>query len=101
MTGKAWRALRELFPFTHEGRQTLVYLAYAGCGPALTLAVIWAMQTAAEHGQWSLFGQMALVVSFSLLIIVTGHAMFVSIRALKLNKDGFEAQGGPADGDSR
>ena len=31
------------FPFTRDGRQTLVYLVLAGCGPALTAGIMWAL----------------------------------------------------------
>lgn len=84
-----------MFPFTREGRQTLVYLVFAGCGPALTLVVMWAMSKALEHESlFGTFSRLSTIVAVSLLIIVTGLAMFVSIRAVKISKDGFEAEGG-------
>ena len=81
-------------PYTHEGRQTLVYLVFAGSGPALTCVVIWAMLQAIDAGLPRTFSQLSLIVAACLLIITTGLAMFVSIRAVKLGKDGFSAEGG-------
>ncbi|MES2903997.1 MAG: hypothetical protein V4696_07415 [Pseudomonadota bacterium] len=91
------RIARKL-PFTQQGRQTLVYLVFAGCGPALTCVVIWAMwQSLKRTALFPTFSYLALIVASALLIIVTGLAMFVSIRAVKLGRDGFEASGGNAD----
>ena len=90
-------------PFSREGRQTLIYLVYALSGPALTGVVIWAMVEALDRvALWQTFSQLALIVAVSLLIVVTGLAMYVSIRALKISKDGFEASGGDniKDGDT-
>lgn len=81
-------------PYSHEGRQTLVYLVFAGAGPALTCVVIWAMLRALDAQLPKTFSNLALVVAACLLIITTGLAMFVSIRAVKLGKDGFSAEGG-------
>ena len=85
------------FPFTHQGRQTLIYLVFAGAGPALCAMVIWAMVTALGRNLFATFSNLALIVASCLLIIVTGLAMFVSIRAVKLGKDGFSAEGGNDD----
>ena len=90
------------FPFTHEGRQTLVYLVFAGAGPALTCLTIWAMVRAIDLGLFKTFSNLAYLIGACLLIIVTGLGMFVSIRAVKLGKDGFSAEGGGSsieDGD--
>lgn len=94
-----FRALRSIFPFTHDGRQTLIYLVFAGAGPALTLAMLAIMSVLANAGRWTAYERMAILIGLCLLIIVTGLAMFVSIRAVKLGKDGFEAGGwrGPSD----
>jgi len=81
-------------PYTHEGRQTLVYLVFAGAGPALTIVVIWAMLKALDYKLFATFSHLSLIVAGAMLIIVTGLAMFVSIRAVKLGKDGFSAEGG-------
>jgi hypothetical protein len=82
------------FPYRHEGRQTLVYLVFAGSGPALTVVVIWAMLKALDANLPKTFSQLSLIVASCLLIITTGLAMFVSLRAVKLGKDGFSAEGG-------
>lgn len=92
------RAVRGLFPFSHEGRQTLVYLVFAGAGPALT-AVVWlAMQVLAGAKQWDGYMRLATIVALSLLIIVTGLGMFVSIRAIKIGGI-LDAQGGGSGSD--
>jgi hypothetical protein len=93
------RAVRSLFPFTQDGRQTLVYLVFAGAGPTLTLSVLWAMRALRDAGKWDWFGRMSFwVLGAALLIIVCGLGMFVSIRAVKLGKDGLDV-GGWRDGD--
>lgn len=81
-------------PYSHQGRQTLVYLVFAGSGPALTAVVIWAMVTALSVGLLKTFSQLSLILAACLLIINTALAMFVSIRAVRLGKDGFSAEGG-------
>lgn len=91
-----------MFPFTKEGRQCLVYLTFAGAGPALTAIVIWAMIVADWHTWQNVFANLAYMVASGMLIIVTGLAMFVSIRSLKVSRDGLEASGGDTvkDGDT-
>jgi hypothetical protein len=81
-------------PYSHQGRQTLVYLVFAGSGPALTAVVIWSMLKALDADLSKTFSQLSLIVAACLLIITTGLAMFVSIRAVRLGKDGFSAEGG-------
>lgn len=93
------RAVRSLFPFSHEGRQTLVYLVFAGAGPALTLLVMWAMRQALAHGFQAAFESLADKVTWALLIIVCGLACFVSIRAIQIGKDGVNVQGRDRGGD--
>lgn len=88
------------FPYTREGRQTIIYIALAGCGPALTLVMLWAMDTIRHWDQADAaqrldkFATLAILIGVALLIIVTALACFVSIRAVKISKDGFEALGG-------
>jgi len=89
--------MNKAFPLTREGRQTLIYLTFAFAGPALTGIVIWAMVAALEHtALWPTFRDLALIVAAALMIVVMGLACFVSIRAIKIGKDGIEATG---DGD--
>src|SRR5437868_3549461 len=78
------REARALFPFTHEGRQTLVYLVFAGAGPTLTLLVYLFMRVLAAARQWSAYERLATMVAIGLLVTVCGLAMFVSIRAIKI-----------------
>jgi hypothetical protein len=99
--GTPFRAARAAVPFSHDGRQTLVYLVFAGCGPVLTLVVWWAMRQAGGAAQWSIFGQLANIVAGALLIVVIGLAMFVSIRAIKIGRDGLEASGDPDPGSAQ
>lgn len=93
--GTPFRAARAAVPFTHDGRQTLVYLVFAGAGPALTAVVIWIMQAARDAKQWDTFSRVALIVAAALLVITIALAMFVSIRAIKIGRDGIEASGEP------
>lgn len=89
--------MRRPAPLSHEGRQTLVYVIFAGAGPMLTLVVIWAMSEAlGRPALFKTFGWLAMTVAAALFVIVTALGMFVSIRAVKIGKDGFEATGGNA-----
>ena len=88
-------------PLSKEGRQTLVYLSFAGAGPVLTAVVIWAMAVAQWNTWRDVFANLAYMVAAGMLTIVTGLAMFVSIRSLKVSRDGLEASGGdPSDKDT-
>ena len=84
----------KLFPLTREGRQTTIYLVFAGSGPILTAIIVWAMLRALDVHLFGTFRDLALIVAASLFVIITGLAMFVSIRAIKVGRDGFEASGG-------
>lgn len=86
--GTPVRACRSLFPFTHAGRQTLIYLVLAMAGPALTAVVMWAMEITKDARQWAIFGSLADRVAWSLFVIVCALACFVSIRAIRIGKDG-------------
>ena len=88
--------MRWFQPLTHEGRQTLMYRIFAGAGPALTVVVIWIMVQSLAHSLFNTFSNVAMIVAVSLLLVVTGLAMFVSIRAVKIGKGGFSAEGGNA-----
>lgn len=86
--------LSDWLPYTKEGRQTLVYLTFAGAGPVLTAIVIWAMVKALGFRLFDVFANLSYVVAAGLLILITGLSMFVAIRSLKVSKDGLEATGG-------
>lgn len=100
----SWNPLTWI-PFSRAGRQTLVYLALAGCGPALTAVIVWAMHIVetfpgTEAAQrLDKFSQLAMLVGAALLIIVIALSSFVSIRAIKIGRDGIEEQGAPGGDD--
>lgn len=85
------------FPFTRDGRQTLVYLVLAGCGPALTAGIMWALtairdfKDATAEAKLDKFADLAMMLGYNSIIITIALACFVSIRAVKLSKDGLEA----------
>lgn len=87
--GTPIRAIRGLFPFTYDGRQTLIYLMCAGSAPILTLAVMHILETMAANGQWAAYREISRIVTYSLLISVCAFSMFVAFRSLSLgSKDG-------------
>lgn len=88
--GHPFRALRGLFPFTHDGRQTLIYLIFSGAGPALCLIGLYVLSRTEIAGQWPIYAEMARIFGWSLFVIVSGLGMFVSIRAIKIGKDGLD-----------
>jgi NAD/NADP transhydrogenase alpha subunit len=76
--------------FTREGRQALVYLVFAGAGPALSAIVVWAMIVAQQRGQWELFVLLAKANAAGQFVVVLALSAFVSIRALKISAGGIE-----------
>jgi hypothetical protein len=88
--GTPFRAVRGWVPFTHEGRQTLIYLIFAGAGPALTLVGLVILEKTEKAGQWDIFGSQARMFGWSLFVIVAGLGMFVSIRGFKISREGAE-----------
>ena len=57
----------------------------------------------AQWNTWrDVFANLAYMIAAGMLIVVTGLAMFVSIRSLKVSRDGLEASGGDStrDGDT-
>jgi hypothetical protein len=89
-----------LFPFTRDGRATLVYLVFAGAGPALTSIVIYALTIietfpgASAEERLDKYATLAILIASGMLVIVSALAVFVSIRAMKVKagKDGFDAE---------
>lgn len=102
-------------PYSREGRQTLIYLVVAGCGPALTLALWNFAGTALDvirHwdgappldrlNHYAAIAELTIqLIGWALLVIVIALACFVSIRSLKLNvKQGTaEAEGDGSGGE--
>jgi len=92
--------ISRFLPFSRDGRQTMVYVVFAGCGPALTLCVLWAMRVirdwsgASDAERLDKFASLAMLIGSALLVIVVALACFVSIRAIKIDKDGLSAEGG-------
>lgn len=87
--GTPVRAVRALFPFSYEGRQTLIYLMCAFSAPILTLLVVYILNVTEAAGQWAIYAETARLVAYSLLIITCAFAMFVAFRSLQLGgKDG-------------
>lgn len=85
----AW--YNRILPWTHEGRQTWIYILTGLCGPALTGIVMYDMaqirdwQGVDEVIKLREYAHLAGLNAIALLIIVMAHAGFVSIRALKIN----------------
>lgn len=88
--GTPIRAARALFPFSHDGRQTLIYLCFAGAGPILTLVGLHILERSEKAQQWDIFGAQARVFGWSLFVIVAGLGMFVAIKGFKISKEGAE-----------
>jgi hypothetical protein len=93
-------------PLSTAGRQTLVYLVFAGAGPALTGLIVWAMyairawQGASAISRLDRFAALANLVAAGMLVIVVALACFVSIRAIKIGAHGLEATGSGGDGNA-
>lgn len=82
--GTPIRETRALFPFTHEGRQTLIYLMCAFSAPVLTLVCIYILDRSEANAQWPIFAEVARLIAYSLLIVCCAYAMFVAFRSLSL-----------------
>lgn len=86
-------------PFTRAGERTWVYMLGGLCAPVLTVIVIWALQVirywpgATPEQKLEKFFILAMLVATGLLIMVIAFACFISIRAIKVGKDGIEASG--------
>ena len=91
--GTPFRSIRGWVPFTHDGRQTLIYLIFAGAGPALTLVGLHILEQTEGAGQWGIYATQARIFGWSLFVIVAGLGMFVSIRSFKIGKEGLDFTG--------
>lgn len=85
-------------PLTHGGRQTLIYLVLAGAGPTLTGVVVWAMVMVRDWTganpvtKLDAFARLAWWICLALFVIVVALACFVSIRAVRIGRDGLTAE---------
>lgn len=94
-------------PFTQPGRQTLVYLMFAGAGPALLGAIMWFQSTirnwtdAPVAQRLDRYAEIAVIIAWSLFIVVLAYCAFAAFRSLKFNlKDGIDMNArddGPSD----
>lgn len=83
------------FPFSKDGRATLVYLAFAGSVPALTAVVAWALYTiryfdAPATDRLERFYQISMKITYGVLLGMLIYGAFVAFRAFKAGKDGIE-----------
>lgn len=95
MIGRIYATIREWFPFSRDGRQTLIYLMFSLSTGILTLIVWWAMRYFFAHQKWAEGAQLADKVAWALLMSVAGYACFVSVRSFKIGKDGVDIAGSP------
>jgi len=97
--------LKQFLPFTTDGRATLIYVMFAGAGPAVMGAIIYAMRTirnwtaAPANQRLDLFAGIADKLAWGLLIVLVTLACFISIRAIRFGKDGFNVNGNGSAGD--
>lgn len=88
--GHPFRAVRALFPFSQEGRQTLVYLMFALACPVLTLVGLHVLDRTEKSEQWSIYAEMARTFGWSLFVMTASIGLFISIRQLKIGPTGAE-----------
>ena len=89
-----WRPIT-WFPFTKDGRATLIYIAFAGSVPALTALIAWILYTirwfdAPAIERLERFYQISMRVTIGFLLGMLVYGAFVSLRAFKASKDGLE-----------
>ena len=103
--GRGIAHVRALFPYTADGRTTLIYLFFAGSAVALTAALIYMAKLtlavirafdAPAINRLDRYAEIATLVlqflGWGLMISIITYACFVSIRAakFKFSKDGAE-----------
>ena len=89
--GTPIRAARALFPFTSDGRKSLIYLVFAGCGPALCLILFRVLDDTKAAGQWAYYAATAEKIGWALLIAVAALSTYVAWQSIKIGKDGLAA----------
>lgn len=91
-----WNPLTWL-PWTRSGRQTLLTVVFALCGPALTACIMWALSIvetfpgAGAEQRLEAYVKLAQPIGWALIVIVVALAAYISIRSIKAGKDGIEA----------
>jgi cytochrome b subunit of formate dehydrogenase len=83
------------FPFGKDGRATLIYMAFAGSVPAITGVIVWALYQirwfdAPALDRLERFYQVTMWLAYGFMIGMSAYAAFVSFRAFKASKEGFE-----------
>lgn len=78
------------FPFTQEGRKTLIYVAIMWACPVLTGAIMYALNTirwfdAPALNRLTAYADIADKLSWGLLIVLISFACYVSIRAFNID----------------
>lgn len=86
------------WPWSRGGRQTLLTLVFALCGPALTACLMWILDVvrtfpgASADKRLDAYAELAKPVGWSLLIITVALACYISIRSFKAGPTGIEAE---------
>lgn len=83
------------FPFTKDGRATLIYLTFAGSVPALTAILVYVLYTirwfdAPAIDRLERFYQIGMRITLAVLLSMLIYGAFISLRAFKASKDGVE-----------
>lgn len=92
-------------PWTRSGRQTLLCIVFALCGPALCACIMWILRVVETFpgttGQARLdaYVKLSQPMGWSLIVIVVALAAYISIRSIKAGKDGIEATSFSEDDD--
>ncbi len=78
------------FPFSKDGRATLVYIFFAGSVPVIFGGIIWALSQirwfdAPASDRLDKFYQITMWLAYGFLLGMVAYTAFVSIRALKVN----------------
>jgi len=72
-------------------------IVFAMCGPALSVCILWALDTVetfpdtSGEARLEAYVTLAQPIGWSLIIIVVALAAYISIRSIKAGKDGLEA----------
>lgn len=83
------------FPYTRDGRATLIYIFFAFSVPALCGMLLYVLYTIRHFDAPALdrlerFYQIGMRITAAMLLGMLAYAAFVSFRAFKAGKDGVE-----------